>query len=337
MSWVTDRPLDTILIAVILLLMLFIFRNHVRTFLGQLRDMSGSGMFPPQLNALIVERLAEAKRQLDIAKSNFNNAATTLKSTQDAAEKNPNDVNLKRQQDAANRALGEARARVSFEEFQIAGLLHPRGLLDGVTWGIVLQYAIFAALALYVLIHLMSGITSSPPPGTTPRSMITLLISVVTVGIALILVLSTIVSNTDDRKERFAQGKEVLTALLGVLGTIVGFYFGTATEQANGFNFDPVVIQMAGDKPNTLTTSVHGGKPPYSYQVTFTPNNVSPVSDITADGRISVPLKVATPVKQETDIGAAIDVTDSDGKKGHVDYKQAIHFKATSELKPSSE
>jgi hypothetical protein len=48
------------------------------------------------------------------------------------------------------------------------------------------------------------------------------------VGIALILVLSTIIS--DDAANRFDHGKQVLTTMIGILGTIVGFYFATLAE-----------------------------------------------------------------------------------------------------------
>jgi hypothetical protein len=60
------------------------------------------------------------------------------------------------------------------------------------------------------------------------RGLITFLIAVVTVGIALILVLSNIISEGEDAEKRFDRGKQVLTTMIGVLGTIVGFYFGTA-------------------------------------------------------------------------------------------------------------
>jgi hypothetical protein len=65
------------------------------------------------------------------------------------------------------------------------------------------------------------------------RGLITFLIAITTVGIAIILAISTLVlSEGDAGDKRFDRGKQVLTTLIGVLGTIVGFYFGSANESA---------------------------------------------------------------------------------------------------------
>ena len=63
------------------------------------------------------------------------------------------------------------------------------------------------------------------------RGLITFLIAISTVGIALILAVSTVVSTpTADDDKRFDRAKQVLTILIGVLGTIVGFYFGSTDD-----------------------------------------------------------------------------------------------------------
>jgi hypothetical protein len=59
------------------------------------------------------------------------------------------------------------------------------------------------------------------------RGLITFLVAIVTVGVALILVLSTILGDGNDAANRFDRGKQVLTAMIGILDTIVGFYFGS--------------------------------------------------------------------------------------------------------------
>ncbi len=62
------------------------------------------------------------------------------------------------------------------------------------------------------------------------RGLITFLIAIATVGIAIILAISTLVlSEGDAGDKRFDRGKQVLSVLIGVLGTIVGFYFGSET------------------------------------------------------------------------------------------------------------
>ena len=67
------------------------------------------------------------------------------------------------------------------------------------------------------------------------RGLITFLIAIATVGIAIILAISTIVlPEGDEGDKRFDRGKQVLTILIGVLGTIVGFYFGSAPDNKSG-------------------------------------------------------------------------------------------------------
>lgn len=281
------------------------------------------------LNARIADRVTEANARVTQANAALETSQTALAAAETAAAAvNPPTPALEAAVQRAKEDVARAQDVLNFQKGLLDRLLHP-GLLDHFNWAAVLQYAIFTSLALVVLVYLMRGITSSPPAGTTPRSMITFLIAVVTVGIALILVLATILSDSPDREKRFSQGKEVLTALLGVLGTIVGFYFGISQDQVKGLDFDPVVISKETDKPATLSTSVHGGKAPYFFEITFTPASIPPVKDKTLDGHIKA--VIGADAKQDTDVSFLISVTDSEGKTGSIEYKQAVRLKAASD------
>ena len=62
-------------------------------------------------------------------------------------------------------------------------------------------------------------------PGTA-RGLITFSVAIVTVAIALILVLYVIMGTTgDDFKDRFTYGKDILMVFVGILGTIMGYYY----------------------------------------------------------------------------------------------------------------
>lgn len=111
----------------------------------------------------------------------------------------------------------------------------------------IAQYIAFTLLTLAFVVFIIygtggHGFLESLSDAATARGLITFLITVVTVAIALILTLASIISSSPDLKDRFAQGKEVLTVLIGVLGTIVGFYYGqaaspqTAQRNANVIN-----------------------------------------------------------------------------------------------------
>ncbi len=101
------------------------------------------------------------------------------------------------------------------------------------------------------------------------RGLITYLFAVTTICVSVVLVLGALLKGIDP--EAFDRGKEVLGLLLGVFGTIVGFYFGS--EVAGGAQ--PLVLSepvlsassVEAGTPVTLTALVNGGTPPYRYAV----------------------------------------------------------------------
>jgi len=105
------------------------------------------------------------------------------------------------------------------------------------------------------------------------RGLITFLFALGTIGIALIITISVFTSQRplNESKERFYRGKEILTLLIGILGTIVGFYFGSPTDsekQIEPIELSELVMstsQPVIGEPFTITTLVKGGVPPYTY------------------------------------------------------------------------
>ena len=116
-----------------------------------------------------------------------------------------------------------------------------------------LQYLVFGGMALLVLGLLAAGILTGKLMGTLAsipgaRGLITFLVALGTIAIAVILTLASVimeVSDIDALKERLAKGKEILTVLVGVLGTIVGFYFASNPEGSAAGKMNVAIVECA--------------------------------------------------------------------------------------------
>jgi len=141
------------------------------------------------------------------------------------------------------------------------------------------------------------------------RGLLTFLVAVTTVSIAILVALYAISSNlpADQIKERFGFAKEVLTTLVGILGTVLGFYFGSADKVGNQ------ALQLAETKfqGTQVLTHISGGTPPYRYSISYPGQGENPkpvsISNISKDGWI---IETLTPVppKNET---ISLEITDS--------------------------
>jgi hypothetical protein len=194
-----------------------------------------------------------------------------------------------------------------------------------IDWMAILIPIAFAAISILVIgfiVYAISGkegVLTSLADEKIARGLITFLITLATVAIAIILTLSAIISDPAVVKDRFTLGKEVLSILIGVLGTIVGFYFGSAVSgQAQPLHVVSALVTNEQPKKGDTTTIVAfiaGGKSPYTYSITFTPPAVPNAKDLSAnDGTIKYDVQVPLDLKAETTEAFVIDVKDSDGK-----------------------
>ncbi len=174
----------------------------------------------------------------------------------------------------------------------------------------------------YALYHAGGGFLGSLQNLEVARGLITFLVVFTTVMIAIILVLYITTSNLtgQDVKDRFGFGKEILTALIGILGTILGFYFGQSTSASAALQVAPAYVSNANPKRGDsviLYSVVSGGKPPYAYSISIKPDIIPPVQEKpSAQGVIQEEIKIpdSVPKDKDTEFTFQIAIKDSAGK-----------------------
>lgn len=148
------------------------------------------------------------------------------------------------------------------------------------------------------------------------RGLITFVVVMATVIVAFVVIVSAVfdVSTTDDEREkRFHRARDVLAVFVGILGTILGFYFGSA-ENGRAKVLTVATAARATDQAGVwqLVGTVQGGMPAIHYRIVFSPQQSTPdVPDkVSPDGWIVESVKLADPRKT---VKATIIVSDAAG------------------------
>jgi hypothetical protein len=130
------------------------------------------------------------------------------------------------------------------------------------------------------------------------RGLITFLFAVVTISSAFFLIVAGLVENHDEASEKqFQHGKEVLSLLLGVFGTIVGYYFGSTHSGSSAVELRVSGIEVlptAGPPGSAFTAGalVAGGTPPYRYVMSFGAAAPKATEQVTENGLIKERLAI---------------------------------------------
>lgn len=184
----------------------------------------------------------------------------------------------------------------------------------------ILAFAAVGAI-IYALYQKGSGFLASLQNLEAARGLITFLVVFTTVIISITLVAYVATSSGSDVKDRFGFGKEILTALIGILGTILGFYFGQSNPTSTPLQVTPAYISNLTPKIGdsvVLYSVVSGGKSPYKYSITFNPSNfIDAVAEKPSQtGVIQEEVKISdkVPKDKNTEFTFQIAVTDSTGK-----------------------
>ncbi|MFC1748294.1 hypothetical protein ACFL2V_05755 [Pseudomonadota bacterium] len=192
--------------------------------------------------------------------------------------------------------------------------------------------SVFMVIIIYKIFSIKSGVLESLSNTDSARGLITSLFALGTIILSLILVLSSILSRPGSdrefnyRKERFNQGKEVLGLLLGILGTIVGFYFGTAGNDVPVPQPTISQIEISGPKQDggeyMIAANTIDGEPPYLYQLSFPGDSgIKDISDIKSDAGLLLQKFSLPTTAKDKEIKLTLIVTDG---KGHVATQQAV-------------
>jgi hypothetical protein len=159
---------------------------------------------------------------------------------------------------------------------------------------------------------------------TEARGLITYTIAMGTIALAFCLVIRALYGTKDSEEafqKRFQHAREVLGVFSGILGTIVGFYFGATRVTPERITIATPQISRASTGTVSVLTYVSGGSAPFAYRITV-PGGEKPLAEgvVSREGWLRVELsadalKAAMPGSLEH---AALTVTDARDRKSDV-------------------
>ena len=199
----------------------------------------------------------------------------------------------------------------------------------------ILISLLFVALIMITLLWDARIYTNLRDPSYA-RGVITFLIVAAAISFGLILVLQSIYGRQDADGERFRRGREVHSVLVGVMGTIVGFYFGTTGKQEPELDVAPVQVVNTTNNWKHLSTHVGGGEKPYRYFIHFEPQLTNGPANVT--NALSEPgwiiYDFAWPTNVTKTVNATVAVTDKSDRQKTVSDR--IPVKIAEGSQPSS-
>jgi len=226
------------------------------------------------------------------------------------------------------------------------GQYHERWLQQGKSTGMSYGLLGLAFAGVIIAAGLFAGLFFSPTfiPALgevdQARGVITFLFAFGTIGIAIITSVSIYWMDISEVEARITKAKDLLAILMGVLGTIVGFYFGSATGTSTKVAVADVTLLPASTTPGnpvTVSTRVTGGAGPYHYDIIVTdptnkvaPADVSVLGKVSATGEISAQLPV--PKDVAGNLNVKVSVVDSKGVQG---VSKSVTLKVTAPSAPA--
>ena len=103
------------------------------------------------------------------------------------------------------------------------------------------------------------------------RGFITLLFAVGAIAIFLVITSAIVFDVNSNSKDVYERAKTILSMMLGIFGTVLGFYYGLPKddEETTGLSLQPIEFIAAPAGKLNFVTSVSGGKAPYEFLIQF--------------------------------------------------------------------
>lgn len=172
----------------------------------------------------------------------------------------------------ADAGLTASEQQALTSELEAADLAHRAVLAEGSAYqaglgafiGIGLLLLVTAALIFVAILPERVQLLARPEMA---RGMITSVFALSVVAIATVIVTANFLSVAADLKERVGQGREVMLALVGILGTIIGYYFAAGQVTSPLSVSSPQVIPSppTPDAPATVVFAIAGGAAPFTW------------------------------------------------------------------------
>jgi hypothetical protein len=143
-----------------------------------------------------------------------------------------------------------------------------RLLTSFTTWSVILVIGLLVFVG-WILWSGTRPVVDQLPDMEFARGIITLVFVLFTIGFAaIVLIQGLFLSDPAQEDRRFSRGREILGLFIGIVGTIVGFYFGSAEKLTT--KFDIALQAQRQSAPNTVLVNAHavGGTPPYRFTIT---------------------------------------------------------------------
>jgi hypothetical protein len=162
------------------------------------------------------------------------------------------------------------------------------------------------------------------------RGLITFLFSFTTIALFVLIAITTFWMEKDEVEARFAKAKDLLTLMIGIFGTILGFYFGSLTNsqapsnqsELSLTNFGASSVAVAPGDKTTIGATVTGGTLPLKYDVLFSDptgsadaTNLSTKDQQIKDNKVEQAITIPTTIKPPSLLNYVLVIHDTNGNQ----------------------